>query len=163
MVGINYGRGRTFGEFVVGEKHRFRLPTITEAYINNFCCLTADFNPLHVDIELAKNTIHGERIAPGTLTTALAFNTFAMLVYGTGIALLEINFRLPAPVKINDCLEVEIEILEKKASKTYRDKGGIIVQRMTVYNQNKTAVAIGEATILISNTPLYPVASSAAE
>ena len=154
MVGINYGRGRTYNEFEVGEKHRFRLPTITEAYINNFCCLTADFNPLHVDIELARNTIHGERIAPGTLTTALTFNAFAMLVYGTGMALLELNFKLPNAVKINDTLEVEIEILDKQASAKYPE-GGLVRQRMTTTNQRGEAVAIGEALILISNAPLF--------
>ena len=155
MVGVHYGKGRTFDEFQVGERHRFRLPTITEAYINSFCCLTADFNPLHVDIELAKETIHGERIAPGTMTTALTFNTFAMLAYGTGMALLELNFRLPAAVKINDTLEVEIEILEKKPSSKY-PQGGLIVQRMTTTNQRGEAVAIGEAKILVSKKALGP-------
>jgi len=154
MVGINYGRGRTYDEFEVGEKHCFRLPTITEAYINNFCCLTADFNPLHVDIELAANTIHGERIAPGTLTTSLTFNAFAMLVYGTGMALLELNFKLPNAVKINDTLEVKIEILDKQASAKYPE-GGLVRQRMTTTNQRGEAVAIGEALILISNAPLF--------
>jgi acyl dehydratase len=154
-VGINYGRGRTFDELQVGERHRFRLPTITEAYINNFCCLSADFNPLHVDIELAKKTIHGERIAPGTLTTALTFNTFAMLVYGTGMALLELNFKLPNAVKINDTLEVEIEILEKNASSTY-PQGGLVRQRMTTTNQHGKVVADGTALLLISKEPLYP-------
>lgn len=154
MVGVNYGRGRTYDEFQVGEKHRFRLPTITEAYINNFCCLTADFNPLHVDIELARNSIHGERIAPGTLTTALTFNAFAMLVYGTGMALLELNFKLPNAVKINDTLEVEIEILDKKESAKY-PQGGLVRQRMTTTNQRGEAVAIGEAVILITNEPLF--------
>ena len=154
-VGVNYGRGRTFDELQVGERHRFRLPTITEAYINNFCCLTADFNPLHVDIELAKKTIHGERIAPGTLTTALTFNTFAMLVYGTGMALLELNFKLPNAVKINDTLEVEIEILESNASSTY-PQGGLMRQRMTTTNQHGKVVADGTALLLISKEPLYP-------
>ena len=154
MVGVNYGRGRTYDEFEVGEKHRFRLPTITEAYINNFCCLTADFNPLHVDIELARNTIHGERIAPGTLTTSLTFNAFAMLVYGTGMALLELNFKLPNAVKIDDTLEVEIEILDKQASAKYPE-GGLVRQRMTTTNQRGEAVAIGEALILISNAQLF--------
>ena len=154
MVGVNYGRGRTYDEFEVGEKHRFRLPTITEAYINNFCCLTADFNPLHVDIELARNSIHGERIAPGTLTTALTFNAFAMLVYGTGMALLELNFKLPNAVKINDTLEVEIEILDKQESAKY-PQGGLIRQRMTTTNQRGEPVAIGEAVILITNAPLF--------
>lgn len=155
VVGVNYGRGRTFDEFEVGERHRFRLPTITEGYINNFCCLTADFNPLHVDIELAKNTIHGERIAPGTLTTALTFNTFAMLVYGTGMALLELNFKLPNSVKINDTLEVEIEILEKKPSSKF-PQGGLLRQRMVTTNQHGSVVADGMALLLISKEPLYP-------
>ena len=159
MVGVNYGKGRTYDEFQVGERHRFRIPTITEAYINNFCCLTSDFNPLHVDIELAKATIHGERIAPGTLTTALTFNAFAMLVFGTGMALLELNFKLPAAVKINDTLEVEIEILEKKPSAKY-EQGGLIRQRMTTTNQKGAVVAIGEAKILVSKTPLYPKGDS---
>ncbi|MGD9866663.1 MAG: MaoC family dehydratase [Hyphomicrobiales bacterium] len=154
MVGVNYGKGRTFDEFEVGERHRFRLPTMTEGYINNFCCLTGDFNPLHVDVDLAAKTIHGERIAPGTLTTALTFNTFAMLAFGTGMALLELNFKLPAPVKIGDTLEVEIEILEKKASSRYK-QGGLVRQRMTTTNQKGEAVAIGEAVILISKEPLW--------
>ena len=45
-------------------------------------------------------------------------------------------------------LNYEIEILEKKASKTYDAHGGVIVQRMTVYNQKSAIVAVGEATIL---------------
>jgi acyl dehydratase len=108
-----------------------------------------------VDIELAKKTIHGERIAPGTLTTALTFNTFAMLVYGTGMALLELNFKLPNAVKINDTLEVEIEILEKNASSTY-PQGGLVRQRMTTTNQHGKVVADGTALLLISKEPLYP-------
>lgn len=154
MVGVHYGRGRTFDEFEVGEKHRFRLPTVTEAYINNFCCLTADFNPLHVDVELAAKTIHGERIAPGTFTSSLTFNAFAMLVYGTGMALLELNFKFPKAVKINDTLEVEIEILEKEPSERY-PQGGLVRQRMTTMNQRGEPVAIGEAVILVSKTRLY--------
>jgi len=155
VVGGNYGRGRTFDEFQVGERHRFRLPTITETYINNFCCLTADFNPLHVDVELAKKTIHGERIAPGTLTTALTFNTFAMLAFGTGMALLELNFKLPNAVKINDTLEVEIEILEKKPSSSY-PQGGLVRHRMVTTNQHGAVVADGTALLLISKEPLFP-------
>ena len=113
MAGTMWGKGRTYDEFTVGEKFRFRLPTVTEAYVNNFCCLTGDFNPLHVDLEVARKTIYGERVAPGTLTASLTFTAFAMLVYGTGMALLERKFKFLAPVKLNDTLEVEIEILER--------------------------------------------------
>lgn len=155
MVGTMWGKGRTYDEFTVGEKFRFRLPTVTEAYVNNFCCLTGDFNPLHVDLEVAKKTIYGERIAPGTLTASLTFTAFAMLAYGTGMALLELNFKFSAPVKLNDTLDVEIEILEKRPSRKYADRGGVIHQRMTTRNQEGTIVAEATAKILVSKVPSY--------
>jgi len=155
MVGTMWGKGRTYDEFTVGEKFVFRLPTVTEASVTNFCCMTGDFNPLHVDLEVAKKTIYGERIAPGTLTASLTFTTFAMLAFGTGMALLELNFKFSAPVKLNDTLEVEIEILDKRPSRTYADKGGIVHQRMTTRNQHGTVVAEGNAKILVSKVPSY--------
>lgn len=155
MVGTMWGKGRTYDELTVGEKFRFRLPTVTEAYVNNFCCLTGDFNPLHVDLEVAKKTIYGERVAPGTLTASLTFTAFAMLVYGTGMALLELNFKFLAPVKLNDTLEVEIEILEKRPSRKYANEGGIVHQRMTTRNQGGTIVAEATAKILVSKVPSY--------
>ena len=155
MVGTMWGKGRTYDEFTVGEKFVFRLPTVTESSVNNFCCMTGDFNPLHVDLEVAKKTIYGERIAPGTLTASLTFTTFAMLAFGTGMALLELNFKFSAPVKLNDTLEVEIEILDKRPSRTYADKGGIVHQRMTTRNQHGTVVAEGNAKILVSKVPSY--------
>ena len=155
MAGTMWGKGRTYDEFTVGEKFRFRLPTVTEAYVNNFCCLTGDFNPLHVDLEVARKTIYGERVAPGTLTASLTFTAFAMLVYGTGMALLELNFKFLAPVKLNDTLEVEIEILEKRPSRKYAKEGGIVHQRMTTRNQGGTIVAEATAKILVSKVPSY--------
>lgn len=160
MVGTMYGKGRTFDEFMVGEKFRFRMPTVTEAYINNFCCLTGDFNPLHVDAEVAKHTIYGERVAPGTLTASLTFTAFAMLAYGTGMALLELNFKFPAPVKVGDTLEVEIEILDKTPSRKYADRGGVVHQRMTTRNQHGDVVAEATAKILVSKKPSYELLES---
>jgi 3-hydroxybutyryl-CoA dehydratase len=128
---------------------------VTESYINNFCSLTGDLNPLHVDIEVAKKTIYGERIAPGTLTASLTFTAFAMLAYGTGMALLELNFNFMAPVKINDTLEVEIEVLAKTPSRKYADQGGIVHQRMTTRNQHGAVVADATGKILISKVPSY--------
>jgi 3-hydroxybutyryl-CoA dehydratase len=71
------------------------------------------------------------------------------------MALLELNFKLPAAVKINDTLEVEIEVLDKRPSHKYAGKGGIVHQRMTTRNQHGTVVAVGEAKILISKVPSY--------
>jgi len=150
-----HGRGRYWEEFTVGEVLVTGRRTVDGGDVSRFAGLTGDFNPLHVDIEVAKKTIHGERIAPGTLTTSLTFTTFAMLAFGTGMALLELNFKLPAAVKINDTLEVEIEILDKRPSRKYADKGGIVHQRMTTRNQHGTVVAEGEAKILISKVPSY--------
>jgi 3-hydroxybutyryl-CoA dehydratase len=148
-------KGRTYDEFAIGERFRFRLPTVTEGYINNFCSLTGDLNPLHVDLEVAKKTIYGERIAPGTLTASLTFTAFAMLAFGTGMALLELNFKFLGPVKINDTLEVEIEILDKTPSRKYEGQGGIVHQRMITRNQKGAVVVEAIGKILVSKVPSY--------
>jgi acyl dehydratase len=71
------------------------------------------------------------------------------------MALLELNFKLPNAVKINDTLEVEIEVLEKKPSAKF-PQGGLLRQRMVTTNQHGSIVADGTALLLISKEPLYP-------
>ncbi len=155
MVGTMYGKGHTYDEFTVGEKFRLGLPTVKEAYVNSFCCLTGDLDPLHVDGEVAKRTIYGERVAPGTLTASPTFTAFATFACGTGMALLELDFGFPAPVRIDDALEVEIEVLDEIPSRKYADRGGIIHQRVTIRNQDGIVVAEATARALVSKVPSY--------
>ncbi len=54
---------RPFEQYALGERHRSRGRTITEAGIVQFAGVSGDFYPLHMDGEYAKRTPFGERIA----------------------------------------------------------------------------------------------------
>ena len=57
-----------FEDYTLGERFVSPARTITEADIINFASLTGDWHPLHTDVEYAKSTPFGERIAHGMLT-----------------------------------------------------------------------------------------------
>jgi 3-hydroxybutyryl-CoA dehydratase len=52
--------------FVTGSR------TVTEADVVNYCGLSGDFSPLHVDADYARSTPYGERIAHGQLLISMA-------------------------------------------------------------------------------------------
>ena len=100
-----------FDELRVGDTQLTRGRTITETDLVNFAGITGDYFPLHTDVEYAKNTMFGERIAHG------------MLVLSYIIGLLELQpgaiqafygieeLRFVRPVKIADTIHAEIEVL----------------------------------------------------
>ena len=57
-----------YEDYAVGEKLRSPGRTITETDIVMFSAFTGDWHPLHTNVEFAKKTIFGERIAHGMLT-----------------------------------------------------------------------------------------------
>ena len=63
---------RYFEDFSVGEKLTTRARTITEADIVIFSMFSGDWYPLHVDVEYAKKSVFGERIAHGFLVLTAA-------------------------------------------------------------------------------------------
>ena len=46
--------------------------TVTETDVINFCGISGDFNWFHTDIEAAKASVFGERVAHGMLVTSIA-------------------------------------------------------------------------------------------
>ena len=66
-----------FEDYEVGEVLVTPGRTITETDIVMFAALTGDWHPIHTNVEYAKKTIFGERIAHGmlglTLGSALVF------------------------------------------------------------------------------------------
>lgn len=62
--------GKTINELSIGEKASFSK-TITETDVVNYAGITGDFNPAHINDSYAKDTIFGERIAHGMLSTGL--------------------------------------------------------------------------------------------
>jgi len=127
-----------FEDFQVGEKLITRARTIIEADLMSFAALTGDWYPLHTDIEFARKSRYGERIAHGMLVLSYAnglipFCEMAIIAfYGMD------KVRFTAPTKIGDTIHVELEVTEKQE----RDEhSGLITFKEWVKNQRDEGVA----------------------
>lgn len=63
--------------------------TVTAEMVRQFAHLTGDFNPIHVDPEFARTTVHRRMLVHGALLTSIALGQYnrAGYTYGTTIAL----------------------------------------------------------------------------
>lgn len=129
-----------FEYFEIGEKWKSRGRTITESDIVMFASLTGDFYPLHTDIEYAKNSFFGKRIAHGMLVLSYAVGLTKMdpdiIIANYGID----KLRFTAPVFINDTIHVEMEVIDKK------DKGngmGVVTVKQQIVKQTGEVCAVG--------------------
>ncbi len=114
--------------------------TITEADIVNFAGLTGDWYELHTNVEYARSTAFGQRIAHGALifSVASALSVRAMPPGNTLIAFYGVDrLRFIRPVFIGDTIHVR----EKVVAKSDRDASSGVVDTLSeVTNQNGTVV-----------------------
>jgi acyl dehydratase len=129
--------GITFEGFHPGDRFVTGRRTITESDIMQFVQLVGLFEPLFIDVEyIRKESLFGERIAPGSLTFAMAEGLTVQtgIIHGTGLAFVGIDrMKLFGPVKVNDTIQVDIEVLDAKPVPARG--GGIVRYRQQVRNQ----------------------------
>lgn len=119
-------RGLWFEEMEEGAEFRHALTrTVTEMDNVLFTSLTMNVQPLHLDEEFAKGTIHGRRVVNSLFTMALIGGmTVPDLTFGTTAGNLgyeEVTF--PHPVFHGDTLRAESTILRKRESASRPDMG----------------------------------------
>lgn len=145
--------GRYFEEFEIGESMETPARTITEADVVMFAGLSGDYNPLHTDVEFAKETMFGERIAHGMLglsiVSGLAWRTGFM--EGTADALISVETKFRNPVKFGDTIRARFAVKQKKEMK--RLGGGFVTLSVTVLNQRDETIQKGDWTVLIRSAP----------
>ena len=124
----------------VGQKATFSK-LVTEHDIMLFASMSGDRNPVHLDAEYAAGTMFKERIAHGMFSGALISAAVACELPGPGTIYLGQQMELKLPVKLNDTLTVQLEILEKLPK--YRVRIGT-----RVVNQKDEVVVDGEALIM---------------
>jgi acyl dehydratase len=134
--------GKTFEEFHAGDCYSTGRRTITEHDILQFVTLVGLTEPLFLDLEYIRNeSLYGDRIAPGSLTFGMAEGLTVQtgLIHGTGMAFAGLDkMRLFGPVKVNDTIRVEIEVLDTKPVPTRG--GGIVRYRQWVKNQRDETI-----------------------
>jgi len=138
---------RFLEDFAVGQKFGSGRLRIDKAQITSFA---REFDPqsFHLDEEAARSSFFRGLAASGWHTAALTMRLLveselrpAGGIVGAGFD----EFRWPAPVRPDDELHLESEVLEIRPSKS-RPEQGLIKVRTTTFNQDGKAVQI-----LVSN------------
>lgn len=133
--------GYSIEEMFIGQKASISK-TITESDINTFAGLIADFNPVHVNAEYAKQTRFGERIAHGMLTASFLSTIVGMCIPGADAIYLGQTLKFVAPVKIGDTITATGEVVRIIKEKK------IAYLKTTIVNQRGEVVVEGEGTVM---------------
>lgn len=130
----------TFSELKVGQKASLQK-TYTAADVTAFAGISLDVNPIHMSDGYAKNTMFGQRIVHGILTSGLISAVLANKLPGPGTIYLGQELRFTAPVFLGDDITAEVEIIELREDKK------IVKLSTTCYKQDGTKVITGVATL----------------
>ncbi|MET8052913.1 MULTISPECIES: MaoC family dehydratase [unclassified Streptosporangium] len=136
-------RGLWFEEFEEGAHYKHALTrTITEMDNVLFTSLTMNVQPLHLDEEFCKTTIHGQRVLNSLFTVALigAFHV-PELTMGTTLGNLGYDkIKLPSPVFHGDTLRAETTILKKRESTSRTDSGIVWFEHIGLNQRDQVVV-----------------------
>src|SRR3546814_4588313 len=120
------------------------------------CAMRYDPQPIHIDLEAAKDGPFGGLIASGFQTLALVFRLFLdrgfyekSIIVGPGLD----ELRWTAPVRPGDTLRSLVEVLEVTPSRSKPDRGSIRLKFTTVNQKGETVMTLLASTILKRRTP----------
>ena len=116
--------------------------TISESDVYAFAGITGDFNPMHVNEEIAKQTMFKGRIAHGMLSAGLISTTLTKAACGGTPIYCSQELKFKAPVRIGDTITCTATIIEKIPEK-HR-----LVYSTVVKNQDGVVVTDGKAVML---------------
>ena len=130
--------GRYYEEFEVGEtiEHEKRR-TVSEADNQQFCDLTMNQQPLHLDAEFAAGTQFGERVVNGLYTLSLAVGlTIPDTTDGTIVANLSYDgVEHPAPVFHGDTIRAQSTVTDKR--ETSDGERGVVTFHVEAFAVNR--------------------------
>ena len=118
--------GKYFEQLNIGDEFT-HLPhrTITETDNLLFSTLTHNPQPLHLDVEFAASSQHGQRLVNSLFTLGLVVGlSVADTTLGTTIGNLGMEqVEFPHPVFIGDTLRVSTRIVDRRESQSRPDRG----------------------------------------
>ena len=130
-----------------------RSRTVTRRDIELFTELTGDRNPLHYDEQVAAGTRFGGLIVQGGVTSGLLNAVVAEDLPGPGSVFLRTAWDFLAPVRPEDEITAEVEVLERHATKP------VVRLRTTVTNGAGVVVLDGDAHVFrvhVGRSPATP-------
>ena len=146
--------GKFFDQWQVGERiaHDIRR-TVTETDNLLFSTMTHNPQPLHLDIEAAKQSGFGQILVNSTFTFSLLVGlSVGDTTLGTLVANLGFNNVVtPKPVFIGDTLRAETEVKELRESAS-RPEAGIVTFTHELFNQRDEVVCQCERSALLNRS-----------
>lgn len=146
--------GKFFDEWEVGERlaHDIRR-TVTETDNLLFSTMTHNPQPLHLDVEAAKESGFGQILVNSTFTFSLLVGlSVGDTTLGTLVANLGFDKVVtPKPVFIGDTLRAESEVKELRASKS-QPEAGIVTFTHELINQRDEIVCRCERSALLQRS-----------
>lgn len=122
----------------VGDRAELSRPVSADDILR-FTEISGDRNPLHYDEEAVKETVFGEIIVQGGVTSAILNAVVAEELPGPGTVFLHVEWDFRAPVRPGDTITGAVEVLEVRQDKP------ITRLRTTVTRGDGTVALEGEA------------------
>jgi acyl dehydratase len=135
-------QGRTWEEMPVGFRFRTSCRTVTESEVVSFVALAGLTEPLFLDVRVAEANGYKGRLAPGSMTFAMAEGLVIQTgsIHDTGVAFLSAEVDVKAPVFVGDTIGVIVEVTGQRA--TSKGDRGVITTRNEVVNQRGEVVMV---------------------
>lgn len=142
-------------DFKVGDKSSSKTITLSK---DDIVAYASQYDPqdFHLDAEKAKDTLFGELVASGWHTASLSMRLIldaTPKMKGGMIGRQVESMAWPRPVRPNDTLRLETEILDIRPSSGNPTRG-VMRTRNTTYNQNNEPVLVMDTVILVPRRPL---------
>ncbi|WP_027204150.1 MaoC family dehydratase [Butyrivibrio fibrisolvens] len=118
--------------------------TISESDVNTFANISGDYNPIHIDEDIAKKSIFGHRIVHGFLAGSLISAVIGTEMPGEGTIYLEQDMMFKKPIYIGDTCTAKVVIYE-----IINKEKGIYRLSTEVINQNEEIVIEGFAVVKV--------------
>ncbi len=147
--------GKFFDEWQLGDQieHEIRR-TVTETDNLLFSTMTHNPQPLHIDVEAAKESGFGQILVNSTFTFSLLVGlSVGDTTLGTLVANLGFDkVKTPNPVFIGDTLRARSTVKELRESKS-RPQAGIVTFMHEMLNQRDEIVCVCERSALLNKRP----------
>ena len=108
--------GYKFEELSVGQSAVYAR-TVSEADILMFAGVSGDYNPVHINEELAASTMFGGRIAHGMLSAGFISTVLGTKLPGPGAIYLAQTLKFKAPVRPGDTVTATVTVREVNVAK----------------------------------------------
>lgn len=116
---------------------------VTDELVRKFAEVSGDYNPIHLDEEVAKTTRFGQRIAHGMLSGAFISAVLGYELSERRIVYLSQSLRFTAPVFIGDTVTATGTV-----TKIREDKPVITIETICTKQTGETVVT-GEAVVMV--------------